>query len=462
MDDKPFESKQKNAFFKKKFKSKALSTDRKRKGVREMVILNFFVFLLLMFNPVVVVTADDGLEDKKITDAYVELKRDIYEDDKKERARDRQDRIAEKEAKDKADRIRAEVEAKKEVERARREAQKDMEEKCEQASKDVQEELKDKQGEAQDWEEKFHDKGQEITGLEEELSKQQIQLREQLDDLKKNSNQNLQDLKDNMGREMEGLEDQVVRLEAKISDLNTQLEKIEDARLTAYYARRKQQNESYSNCFGQALTQTEAQRTAFYQKKQQRRVKRKSMGELMTGGKQQNKNVFAGKFNSYLHLCLNNEAALLAKQNLKDEYKLSLEKMKREEQRTKKQIEGVRVEIQKLQTTEKAEVLSKFKEKMEAQLKSFNQSYDVLSTNYKANAQQVLQQIEKIKKVQASYLMKRAQAVPQKTRSVAISAKCQQVDAFNLFQNQDSGRGAFNSSRRRSDYDGPGRDGSVR
>ena len=414
--------------------------------------MKMFKFLVALRALVVLVMAFSAFSvfSDPISQAEVDEQKRQHTVDRKDRL-ERERRQAEQEERDR------EAKLKTETARARREAIKDKEEKCQKAAEAVEEEIKDKKSEANDYEDKFHEKGQDITELEQKLSEKQVELREKINDLKKDSNENLQELKDDMGEAMKGLEDQVAQLTEKINELNTQLEKIEETRLTAYYARRKQQNEFYSKCFGQALTQAEANRKAFYARKQQRRVRRKSMGQLITGGTQQTKNEFSGKFNSYLHLCLNNEAALLEKQNMKDEYQLHLQKMARQEERAKKQIEGIKVQIQKLQTSDKAEVLNRFKQKMEAQLNNFNQSYDMLSKNYQALSQQTLQEIQKIKKLQAGYLMKRSQAVPQKSRNTLISEQCSQMDTFNLFPNEDSSSGLFNSSNRPdSNYTGSG------
>ncbi len=345
------------------------------------------------------------------------------------------------------DAARGKAEQAEQATKAKREALKDLEEKCRQANKDVEEELKDAQGEAKEWEEKFHDAGQDITKLEEKHSEQQVEIRENLDKLKQESNRNVQELKDDMGKEMKNIDAQVAQVSAKIADLNRQLEKVEDLRLTAYYARRKQQNEFYSQCFGQALTQAEAERAKFYKKKTHRRARRQNMGQLMTGGKQQNKAVFSGQFNSYLHLCLNNQSALLQKQNMKNEYQLTVEKLAREEERTQAQIEELKQQIQKLNTQDKAEVVARFKEKMEKALQAFNQNHELLTTNYQTSSQNTIKQIEEIKKQQANHLMRRSQAVPKEGRSTMISQQCQGQDVFNMFANSSTGeRGLFNST----------------
>ena len=363
------------------------------------------------------------------------------EQQKRQRGWDLQDR----DYQDKKDAEQEKRDAKAEEDRLTREQLKDLQEQCRQADRDVVEALKDKQGEAREWEDKFHDSGRDITELEEKLSEQQVEIRNTLDKLKQESNNNVQELKDDMGRELKGIDAQVARVSEKIAELNRELEKVEDSRLDAYYARRKLQNGFYSQCFGEALSKAEKDRKVFYDKKRSRRAKRNSMGALMTGGKQQNKTVFSGQFNSYLHLCMNHQQALLAKQNMKNDYQLQMEKLKRAEERTQAQIGELRQQIQKLNTHDKAEVVARFKQKMEIALNNFNQTYEKITTNYQTSSQNAIQQIDKIKKIQASHLMKRAEAVPQKSRSMAISQQCQGQDMFNMFPKSEN-RGLFNSS----------------
>ena len=394
---------------------------------------------------------------QQVLDAQQKQRDEEAEAREDERKRDE----ARDEARAKAEAHRAKMEDLKEQERARKEALKEMEEKCEEAAKDVEEHMKDKKEEAQDWEEKFHESNEEIAKLEEALSQKQVEIKEQIDSLQNESNKITQELKDSMDQQMKQIDSQVASLEKEIDDLHAQLEKLEDTRLTAQFARRKMQNEFYMACFQTALQKTEEARTKFYSKKQAKRVKRKTMGELITGGKQQNKSVFSAQFNNHLNLCLNNEASMLQKQGQKNEYKLQSELFARQEERAKEKIKKIRASIQKLHTTDKAEVVAKFKEKLEGRLQSFQRNYDTLSASYQTSAQSTHQQIEQIKKRQASYLQNRAQAVPQKTRSVLMSEKCSQQDTFNLFQNS-GGKGLFNSSRRSATYADPDRGGGIK
>jgi len=330
-----------------------------------------------------------------------------------------------------------------------------LHDKCEQASKDVETELKDKKDEQKEWEEQFYDLEEKITDLEGKNSESQSKISEQIDELKTNSNEIVQRLKDDMGNELKQIDDQISKLEQEIASLKEQLDKLEETRMTVFYNKRKQQNEMYSKCFATALERTEKERSAYYAKKTSNTLKRKSMGSLMGGVKAQTKNIFAGKFNSYLNLCLNNQAALLQKKNTENEYKLAFYKLNRQEKRAKAKIAQIRQQIESLKTSSKADVLNKFKAKMEAELNRFNQAYDTSTKNHQRNSQQIIAEIQKIKQKQSYALNNRAQAVPQKTRSLALAEQCSNTDAFNLFSSEDfKERGIFNSSP--SSYSGSG------
>lgn len=310
--------------------------------------------------------------------------------------------------------------------------------KCDEAHDKVQEEMEAKKEEKEKWEEKFYDLEEKITDLEKENSEKQVEINEKIDELKKEAQEAIQEMKDEMGEELKAIDEQVQELQESMAELNDELYKIEETRLTAFYARRKQQNEFYSNCFTKALEQTEKERSQFYGRVRKGNLKRKSVGQLMEGGKKQTKNAFSSRFNSFLQLCLNNQAALLKKQNEKDEYQLTLEKLDRQEDRAKQKIVGIKAQIQNMKTTGKVEAMDRFKEKMQARVNSFSQSYNSLTSSHQKTSQQVIQQIEKIKKQQAYVLSNRAQAVPQETRSVLMAQKCDKMDLFNLFPNPTS------------------------
>lgn len=343
-----------------------------------------------------------------------------------------------------ANRLRSE--ALREQQRERREQEREMRDRCEKAEDDIQAQMKENKQEKERWEEKFYDLEGKITELEGKNSEKQVEINEKLDELKKDTNKTVQEFKDEMAEELKEVDEEIKELERSIGELHEELRKVEETRMTAFYARRKQQNEFYSKCFGQALEQTEKERSTFYQRRATRTLRRQNIGALVSGGKAQTKNVFSARFNSFLHLCLNNQAALLEKQNQKDEYELTLKKLHSQEEGVKKKIGGIRAQIAQLKTKGKVEVMTRFKQKMEMELNTFNQSYDALTANYQRGAQQTIREIEKIKQQQAYSLMSRAQVVPQKTRSTMINNQCQGLNVFNMFSNPSGGRGLFNSS----------------
>ena len=366
---------------------------------------------------------DRAFDNQKTQD---ELNRERDEAREKQRQatelqRDERERL--REARDQA------KEAREKTEEAREKAQ----EKCDEAHEKAQEEMEAKKEEKEKWEEKFYDLEEKITDLEKENSEQQVEINEKIDEFKTETHETLQEFKDDMGEELKTIDESVKQLQESMAELNDELDKVEETRLTAFYARRKQQNEFYSTCFAKALEQTEKERSQFFSRSRRGTLKRKSVGQLMEGGKTQTKNAFSNRFNSFLQLCLNNQAALLRKQNEKDEYLLTLEKLNRQEDRAKKKIEGIKAQIQNMKTDGKVTVMNQFKEKMEAQVNRFSQSYDSLTANHQRTSQQIIKQIEKIKKQQAYTLSNRAQAVPQKTRSVLMTQQCDKMNTFNLF-----------------------------
>ena len=392
------------------------------------------------------VSDTDWLQFKKEESDRNQQNRDRDFEYRKSQEEARQERDAARERQRQAtERRREEREQLKEIRDQAKEAQEKAEEarekaqdKCDEAHDKVQEEMEAKKEEKEKWEEKFYDLEEKITDLEKENSEKQVEINEKIDELKKETHETIQEFKDEMGEELKAIDDKVQELQGSMAELADELYKIEETRLTAFYARRKQQNEFYSTCFTKALEQTEKERSQFFRRSRRGTLKRKNVGQLMEGGKKQTKNAFSNRFNSFLQLCLNNQAALLKKQNEKNEYLLTLEKLDRQEDRAKQKIAGIKTQIQNMKTTGKVEVMNQFKEKMQAQVNRFSQSYDSLTANHKKSAQQITQQIEKIKQQQAYALSNRAQAVPQETRSVLMVQKCEQMDTFNLFPNPTS------------------------
>jgi hypothetical protein len=400
-----------------------------------LIPLYFFIFLFSYYSGAH--PHDPGEDtDHYHTDPALERDRFEYQQDR--------DRAADKRE---ANRLRSE--ALREQQRERKEQEREMRDRCERAEDDIQAQMKENKQEKEKWEEKFYDLEGKITELESKNSEKQTEINEKLDELKKDINKTVQDFKDDMAEELKEVDEEVKELKRSIGELHEELRKVEETRMTAFYARRKQQNEFYSKCFGKALEQTEKERSAFYQKTATRTLRRKNIGSLISGGKTQTKNVFSARFNSFLHLCLNNQAALLEKQNQKDEYELTLKKLHSQEEGINQKIAGIKAQIAKLNTTGKVEVMTRFKQKMEAELNTFNQSYDALTANHQRGTQQTIREIEKIKQQQAYTLMSRAQIVPQKTRSTMINSQCQGLNVFNMFNTLSTpsgGRGIFNSS----------------
>lgn len=370
-----------------------------------------------------------------------------YWDNKHNLDRERFEQQKEREAlTDKREAERIKIEALRKQERDRREQEREMRDRCERAEEDVRTQMEKEKEEKEKWEQKFYDLEEKVTELEGKNSEKQEEINEKLDELKKDANKTIQDFKDEMAEELKEVDEEIKTLEQSIAELNDKLREVEETRLTAFYARRKQQNEFYTKCFGQALEQTEKERSTFYQKTATRTLRRQNIGSLISGGKTKTKSVFSSRFNSFLHLCLSNQAALLEKQNQKDEYALTLKKLHSQEENTNKKIKGILAQIKNLKTTGKTEIMSRFKQKMESELNTFNQSYDALTANYQRGAQQVIREIEKIKQQQAYVLMSRSQVVPQKTRSTMINNQCQGLNVFNMFSSPSGNRGIFNSS----------------
>ena len=172
--------------------------------------------------------------------------------------------------------------------RERKEAEREMQDRCERAEEDIQAQMKEKKQEKEKWEEKFYDLEGKITELEGKNSEKQVEINEKLDELKKDTNEAVQDFKDDMAGELKDIDEDIKDLEKSIGELTEELRKVEETRMTAFYARRKQQNEFYSKCFGQALEQTEKERSAFYQRTATRTLKRQNIGSLVSGGKNTN------------------------------------------------------------------------------------------------------------------------------------------------------------------------------
>ena len=358
-------------------------------------------------------------------------------------------REEERERTEERERVREQRDTRKERREQIEENRKEREEKCEQAEKDMKEEKEDKKTEKETWEEKFYDQEEEITKLNNQNSENQLKLSESLEDIKKTTGQNIQELKDQMGEEIKDIDAQVTQLEDEMEKLHDGLAQVEEMRLSLFVARRKQQNEFYSKCFGQALTQTETERAAFYQRAKAKTLKRKSSTALMKGGKKSTKNTFSSRFNKILHQCLHGQEAILQKKNEENEYKLAEEKIHRQEQRMKAKRIKVQAQIENMKTNSKVEVMKRFKEKMEKALSAFDDSYNSLTKKYNQQSKQVIDEIGKIKEKQAYFLMNRSKAVPQKTRNALISNQCQGADQFNLYPSS-TNKGLFNSS---SDYE---------
>ncbi len=340
---------------------------------------------------------------------------------------------------------RRENQTKREKARLRAEQARAKREKCDKAKDDVKTALDEQKEDTKNLEQKFFDEEEKITDLEKQFSEGKQDLSKNLEDLKTQSNQNLQNLKDDMGQALKGIEQEVTQIENNLSALNEQLDKVEDTRMDAFFARRKQQNEFYSKCFGQALEQTEKERSLFYQRKAAGRLKRKDMGELFSAGKGKTKNQFSARFNSFLHLCLNNQAALLEKENQKNEFKLMMTKLDRQEERIEKKIADLKAKIANLKTNKKAEILKQFKEKMTAELNRFNETYASHSKSFQASSRQTIGEINKVKQRQAHILMQRSQSTPQDARQILLTNQECQGDPFNLFPDG-ADRGLFNSS----------------
>ena len=352
---------------------------------------------------------------------------------------DRQGRIEDREREALRREARGKQEAQREAARLQREAMRERERKCEQAERDMKTDMEKQNQKQKDSKQKFFDLEEKITDLERTARENKEKISTELDTLKTESSQTIQEFKDDMGDELKEIDDEIKKMEGDMAQLHDALDTVATGRLDAFFARRKQQNEFYSKCFGQALQQTEQQRGDWYKRKATGTLKRKSMEALVSGGKTQTKSQFSQKFNSLLHLCLNNQAALLEKENQKNEYKLMLEKLRRKEEKAKQQIAGLKVQIQQMKTQGKVETMSKFKEKMQAELQNFETSYTNLTTNFKEQSQQVIKEIKKIKEQQASVLMEHSQTTSQDTRTIMAQNGCGGMDNFNLFPTNNPG-----------------------
>ena len=401
----------------------------------------FFVFLFI--HPFAPSSSTERLptpEEENRAEKRLKIEEEQWEHQQEQDELRRERELEREEREDKRREARSRRELELEARREAKEKRREMREQCEKAQDDIKEDMENKKDEREDLEQEFYDLEGKISDLEKQNSEEENTINEKLDELKKESQETVQNLKDEMQDEIyKKIEKEMQQLEKERSQLHKDIEKIKETRLTAFYARRKQQNEFYSRCFGQALEQTEKERSTFYQRRATGTLKRKNIGALISGGKSQTKHSFSSRFNSFLNLCLNNQAALLEKQNHKDEYELTLIKLQRQESAMKKQSETMRSQIKNLSTTGKTEIMGNFKQKMEAELNTFNQSYDSLTKSYQKNSSQIINEIKKIKQQQAHILMKRAQAVPQETRSTLVNNQCQMADMFNMFSSSSKG-----------------------
>ena len=375
------------------------------------------------------------IERNRAADSRAEEDRQI----ERERYREERDR---QEAQDDERKRKEANNALREQRREAKENKKDREQKCEQAEQDAKEALEKSQDKQTDLQEEFYDLEEKITDLEKQNTEGQEKINQALEDLKKTSNQNIQSLKDEMGRELQGVEGQIGKLEEALDQLYSAVEEAEEQRLTAFYARRKQENELYSACFSTALEKTEKEKLRFYQRKKSGALQKKHIGALAEGGKAQVRGTFSGRFNYFLNLCLNNQAALLQKKNQANEYKLMLEKLKRKEMRIEDKILNVKAKINNLKTQGKSEVLKKYKEKMAMDIKNFEQAYSSLTQNHQRNTAQIIQEIGKTKQQQATVLMNRAKAIPQQTKNQLMENQCQGLEMLNMFPTTPSAPGS--------------------
>ncbi len=411
------------------------------------------VFLFLLFSHLSSATEIDGckstegrqlrLTDNDFNNQCLKEEADAQrrwriEDDRREEAderarRNEDERKRKEEARERNNALKEQQRIVKENRREAKENRKELEQKCEQAEQDAKEALEESQDKQADLQEEFYDLEEKVTDLEKQNTEGQERINQALEDLKKASNQNIQNLKDEMGRELKGIEGEIGNLENALSQLYDAVEEAEEQRLTAFYARRKQENELYSACFSTALKQTEDEKLRFYKRKKSGALQKKHIGALVQGGKAQVRGTFSGRFNYFLNLCLNNQAALLKKKNHANEYKLMLEKLKRKEMRIEDKIADVQITINHLKTSGKQEVLKKYKEKMAMDIKNFEQAYSSLTQNHQRNTAQIIQEVGKIKQQQATVLMNRAKAIPQQTRNQLVENQCQGLDMLNMF-----------------------------
>ena len=396
-------------------------------------VLFFHILFIPLFFPFNALGADPPSPDE------IELRTKEFEYQKERDSLTDERRTEEREMEALRREARGKQEAQREAARLQKEAMRERERKCEQAERDMKTDMKEQNRKQKDSEQEFFDLEEKIADLEKTASEKKTEISTELDTLKTESNQTIQDFKDDMGDELKGVDDEIKNLKENIAQLYETLAQVAEGRLDAFFARRKQQNEFYSKCFGQALQQTEQQRGQFYQRKAKGTLKRKSMGDLISGGKTKVKGEFSQKFNNLLNLCLHNQAALLEKENQKNEYKLMLEKLRRKEEQAKQQIAGLKAQIQQMKTQGKVEVMTKFKEKMEAEVQNFEASYNNLTTNFKEQSQQVIKEVKKIKEQQAYVLMNRSQITSQGTRTIMAQNGCGGMDNFNLFPTNNPG-----------------------
>ena len=323
----------------------------------------------------------------------------------------------------------------REEDRRAREDARDREERCEKVRDEYQEEISDRDEKIEDWETKFYEEQDKIKELENKIAEHGMKAKSDIEELKQSSNKNIQDGKDNMGREFERLDGKIQKLEAGIDELTQALEKVEDQRLNAFYARRKQQNDFYSKCFGEAVAKTEQKRQAHFKKIAQGRLSRRSFGDLMFGGKKRTRGQFDRQFDVYLNLCLNNQAALRQKKNMKDQYELMERQLAIQEQRVQKRIDDLKKEIKELDTSGRVDILNRFKEKMQNQLNTFNETYDSHAHTQKVQTNIVIQQIQAKKQKQAYYLKNRLDDV-NKPIDGTLMTKCENR-AKNLFESEE-------------------------
>ena len=367
---------------------------------------------------------------------------DEYNEDSQACKDYKEDRRREKERHEwaKDDREQAEQDREDEKDRKAREKQEDADkdritelkereeqrkEDCDQAYKDYQEDLKTSGEEQKKWEDEFQEHEESITEIKIAIKEKQTELDTTLGDLKRKTAEAMQELKDEMGEEMESIAEQVGQLENSLAELQAKFDDAQIQRTQIHLNKQKQDNDLYRACFSDALGKVQ---------QLEKTIQHRGLGELVSFQKNTVRNMYRQQFHQALNFCLNNEPALLNKQEQENAYRSHVQQSLLQEKRIKQAINKVKAEIENLTVPKKVQTLNAFKERIQRLIQYYEEDFDKSTKAFESYQQGEWDKINDIRKQQAIALQRRSESVPKDTRSALLVNQCDQADRiFNLF-----------------------------